>query len=260
MRQVVPDVVGRRWSSLVVAVVAVVTLALVAGLLAGSPAAAEPSAPADPPPAKAASDSDGDGVTERPDAVSAAVTARLTGEPVEDLSARTESAQVFANPDGTWTSEAASGPVRVVDDAGVWHVIDTDVVATADNEGLAARYASADVVFSAGGDKTFATVTDDQGNMSGFGWPTVLPKPVVDGNIVTYPGAVENGDLVVTALPTGFSHSVVLREAPTGPLELPIPLQTPEGELVEKANGSLVLKAAGKKVVTAPPPADVGCH
>ena len=199
-------------------------------------------------------------MTERPDAVSAAVTARLTGEPVEDLSARTESAQVFANPDGTWTSEAASGPVRVVDDAGVWHVIDTDVVATADNEGLAARYASADVVFSAGGDETFATVTDDQGNMSGFGWPTVLPKPVVDGNIVTYPGAVENGDLVVTALPTGFSHSVVLREAPTGPLELPIPLQTPEGELVEKANGSLVLKAAGKKVVTAPPPADVGCH
>ena len=193
-------------------------------------------------------------MTERPDAVSAAVTARLTGEPVEDLSARTESAQVFANPDGTWTSEAASGPVRVVDDAGVWHVIDTDVVATADNEGLAARYASADVVFSAGGDKTFATVTDDQGNMSGFGWPTVLPKPVVDGNIVTYPGAVENGDLVVTALPTGFSHSVVLREAPTGPLELPIPLQTPEGELVEKANGSLVLKAAGKKVVTAPQP------
>lgn len=47
------------------------------------------------------SDSDGDGDFDRPDAVSAAVTARLVKKPVEDLSKRTETRRTFANPDGT---------------------------------------------------------------------------------------------------------------------------------------------------------------
>src|SRR5215213_1879062 len=47
------------------------------------------------------SDSDGDGDLDRPDGVSAAVTARAVGKRVEDLSKRTETTRTFANPDGT---------------------------------------------------------------------------------------------------------------------------------------------------------------
>lgn len=44
--------------------------------------------------------------------MSAQVTARASGEPVEDLSARTASERVFANPDGSWTLEAFTAPVH----------------------------------------------------------------------------------------------------------------------------------------------------
>lgn len=66
---------------------------------------------------------------ERPDAISAMVTARATARRVEDLSQRSETSQVFANPDGTWTSEAAAGPVRVLDEeSGEWADIDTTLM------------------------------------------------------------------------------------------------------------------------------------
>ncbi|WP_430633480.1 hypothetical protein [Zafaria sp. Z1313] len=50
-------------------------------------------------------------VSSRPDAVSAQVTARATGQRVEDLSQRTETSQVFATPEGTWILEGFSAPV-----------------------------------------------------------------------------------------------------------------------------------------------------
>ncbi|MGH3346180.1 MAG: hypothetical protein ACRDO4_04310, partial [Nocardioides sp.] len=64
----------------------------------------------------------------RPDAVSAMVTARVTGTRVEDLSQRTETVQVFANPDGTWTSEGTTEPERVQDSEGAWQEVDTSLV------------------------------------------------------------------------------------------------------------------------------------
>lgn len=51
----------------------------------------------------------------RPDAVSASASARVSGVPVEDISQRTEDTRVFAQPDGTWRAEAASGPEQVQD-------------------------------------------------------------------------------------------------------------------------------------------------
>jgi hypothetical protein len=54
----------------------------------------------------------------RPDRVSAQVTARAEGKPVEDLSQRDAMSQTFANPDGTWTSETSPEPVRIQDPGG----------------------------------------------------------------------------------------------------------------------------------------------
>lgn len=64
----------------------------------------------------------------RPDPTSASVTARTSGERVEDLSERTEKTRVYANPDGTWISEAAPEPTQVRDAKGAWHLVDTTLV------------------------------------------------------------------------------------------------------------------------------------
>lgn len=62
------------------------------------------------------------------DRVAAMVTARATGERVEDLSQRDETTRVFANPDGTWTSQVASEPLPAQDETGAWHRIDHTLV------------------------------------------------------------------------------------------------------------------------------------
>jgi hypothetical protein len=90
-----------------------------------SPALSSASTSAAPAAATVAPD---ESVLERPDSLSAMVTARATGERVEDVSQRTEYAQVFANPEGSWTSEAANEPVRVRDERGGWHPVDTALV------------------------------------------------------------------------------------------------------------------------------------
>src|SRR4051812_49164459 len=105
--------------------VGAVGLALVVSM-GGAPAVAAPQVASAPavtaavaPPAK-----DGD-ETSRPDSVSALVTARASGERVEDTSQRTETKRVYANPDGSWTSDTASQPESVQDDEGEWHDIET---------------------------------------------------------------------------------------------------------------------------------------
>jgi hypothetical protein len=130
---------------------------------------------------------------------------------VEDLSQRSETGQVFANPDGTWTSEEAPGPVRVQDDAGAWH--DTDLTLVERDGALEPRYSAAGVRISDGGDRVFAQASEDGKDLA-WRWPTVLPQPQIDGPTATYVDAVTGGDLVVTATATGFSHSIVLRERP----------------------------------------------
>jgi RHS repeat-associated protein len=193
------------------------------------------------------------GAVERPDRVSAMVTARATGERVEDLSQRDEFSQVFANPDGTWTAETASEPERVRDTDGVWHRIDTTLVER--DGGLAPAYAATDVVLSAGGDATFATVTE-AGRRLQWRWPSTLPEPIVDGDTATYPGAVAGGgDLVVTATPTGFTHNIVLHRAPTEPVRLTMPVATGGTELAETPQGGLeITTRAGDTLVAAPQP------
>ncbi|MBO9523636.1 MAG: DNRLRE domain-containing protein [Nocardioidaceae bacterium] len=207
----------------------------------------------------------------RPDAVSAVVTARASGQRVEDLSRRTETSQVFANPDGSWTEEHADGPVRVEDAAGEWHEVDTTLV---ERDGvIEPRYAAADVELSDGGDKVFAAMSEDGKDLE-WTWPSTLPEPELDGNTATYVGAVDGGDLVVTALPTGFTHSVVLRERPEDPsavsglfgsspgeagqsegsaVQFSMPVATDGARLVETSAGGLQVKESDGDVVVAAP-------
>jgi hypothetical protein len=189
----------------------------------------------------------------RPDSVSATVTARASGERVEDESQRTEFTRVYANPDGTWTNETATGPESVQGSDGAWHDIDTTLV---ERDGaLVPRAVSTDLVLSDGGDRVFASMSRDDQDLD-WRWGASLPEPVVDGSTATYPDVVAGGDLVVTATPGGFTHSLVLRERPEEPVEVSIPIATDGGDLLEGEGGQLqVTEPDGTGVVvTAPAP------
>ncbi|WP_162249853.1 MULTISPECIES: RHS repeat-associated core domain-containing protein [unclassified Nocardioides] len=161
---------------------------------------------------------------------------------------------MYANPDGTWTSEIASAPESVQDESGTWHDIDPSLVQ--DGNRLAPKYGLSDVTVSAGGDKVFATMTEDGKDLA-WKWPTVLPEPILEGPSATYAGVAADGagDLVVTANDSGFSYNVVLHEEPTAPVEVAVPVITDGGVLKETSDGGLVVTTNdGKPVVSAPEP------
>lgn len=239
-------------------VVAGVSGALV---ISGVPALplASPAAAAD----TTSSSSSAASVQSRPDTVSASVTARVSGHRVEDLSQRTESSQVFANPDGSWTTEAATQPEFVKDETGTWHDIETSLV---ERDGhLEPKYALADLALPADpspADSAFATLHQD-GKELDWRWPTALPAPVVDGDKATYPDVVPGGgDLVVTATPTGFTHDIVLDAPPAaavadpdGQVSWTVPVATHGADLTATAAGGLeIAKDDGTTLATAPAP------
>ncbi|MEQ4722841.1 hypothetical protein [Nonomuraea sp. B19D2] len=151
-------------------------------------------------------------VSERPDRVSAALSARLQGSRVLIGDATTESSVSYANPDGTITVETTSGVARIRRGE-QWVPTDTSLVA-ADGV-LRPKAAKAVVEFSAGGaDKPLARLERSDTQSYALTWPTPLPAPKVEGNKATYPDAAGPGaDLVVTALPSGFGHDIVFARA-----------------------------------------------
>ncbi|MFJ1592551.1 hypothetical protein ACIOD0_20235 [Kitasatospora albolonga] len=102
----------------------ILSLALAAGLIQGVAVAAPvPEAVGEKPAAPPRT------ATEAADLPSAQVAARLSGKRVEALSERTESSTTWANPDGSVTLDAASGPVRFRDgETDEWRDIDIDLV------------------------------------------------------------------------------------------------------------------------------------
>ncbi len=191
---------------------------------------------------------------ERPDPVSAMVTAQSSDAPVEDLSQRTSDTQVFANPDGSWSTEIASGPVRVQREDGSWADLDTGLAQSRDGS-WSPRVSLVEVEFSNGGQDPFAELTARDGSSVRLRWPQALPAPVVAGSTLTYPGVVAGADLVVEALPSGFSHSIVLHQAPVGPAVYRVGVETDGLEVVQEPGGGLsVRKPSGREVASAPVP------
>jgi RHS repeat-associated protein len=190
-------------------------------------------------------------VGERPDRVSAMVTAQAQKSRVEDLSARTPTTATYANPDGTWTTESYSGVVRSKVDADTWVPVDPSV--EKEDGGYAPKATPFDAQFSDGGDKTIGSATTPSDATITVGWPTKLPAPQVDGNQLTYTDAAAGSDLVVTSYGDGFDYSVVLDHAPAADapaLEYRIPLSFGGATPVIKADGSIVVKDAKNRVAT----------
>ncbi|WP_254374883.1 DNRLRE domain-containing protein [Streptomyces sp. A3M-1-3] len=193
------------------------------------------------------------GPAQAADEASARLMAQLQDRRIEILDARTEDTTSWANPNGTVTVESFTGPIRVKDAQDNWQPVDV-TLAEVDGK-VAPKAAAAEIAFSAGGSNTpLAQVTRGEKTL-GVAWAGTLPKPVLNANTATYRDAVPGGDVVVTALPEGFSHSVVLRERPSGPVEFRLPVAAEGLTLEETADERLYWEdSKGKQVAAAPPP------
>ncbi|MGW4643874.1 LamG-like jellyroll fold domain-containing protein [Sphaerisporangium sp. NPDC004334] len=208
-----------------------------------SPAQSDPIAKATPFPRPADPDADlRAGIAE----------AKKQKKPVEVTAAASETSRTWAYPDGHLTTESYSSPAQVKRPDGTWAWMDTSL--TEQDGMLKPKVAKAHVEFSLGGDGPFATMERDKGQKFSLSWGKTLSRPVVKGNVATYVNAAgPSADLVVTALSTGFSHDVVLRERPTGPVEFRIPVQTAGMAFGKSANGGLQLTDAKDKIVAQAP-------
>jgi hypothetical protein len=176
----------------------------------------------------------------RSDEESARSRARTLGTPVEVMSARTESVQTFANPDGSFTTELADGPVRVKQSDGSWKNLDLDLVAT--DGGVTQKASPTPVTFSDGGPGPLATATV-QGRDLEMSWPGgSLPKPALEANTATY-ALSDTEDLVLTATRTGFEQSLVLKERPSQAPVVSLPLSMNGLDLSESPRGGYVFTA-----------------
>ncbi|WP_269303266.1 RHS repeat-associated core domain-containing protein [Aeromicrobium sp. HA] len=198
-------------------------------------------------------DSDGDGVPDRPDAVSAGATARVIDESVEDLSQRTETSKTFVNPDGTSTLETSAGIQRLQGKDGDWQDVDLDLVEGADGS-YAPKVAPSDVTIGGGGSKLAATVNLDEDQALSVTWPERLPEPDIDGGVATYKLS-ETTDLLVIATKTGVAAHIRLNEPPAeDDPALTMGLKTENLSLDTTAKGELeVTDSNDKKVATTAP-------
>lgn len=229
-----------RW--LVVVLVGLVSISLC--FSTESPAAAQPSEPSSPAPAvptgpgEVEGDSDGDGSPDRPDAVAAAVMAAVLDEPVEDLSQRSESGRVVANPDGSFTEEAFGAPMWVQDAEGTWVDVDYTLVPSAAG-GFVPKAAPTNLVID-GGTREFARLVLDDETETIWSWPQALPTPSLDGPVASY--AVADGvDLVVTATARGVSTRIRVNTPEAVVPDFRVKVRTVGASLEKTDDGALVV-------------------
>ena len=167
-------------------------------------------------------------VAERPDGVSAQITAKVTGHRVEDLSLRTATERVFANPDGTWTSETTSA-TRFKEEDGMFVSIGdanelTDAREPVVGDGTELTVADGEQSLGDGPTKESVVLAElestgeNKGAKLKLGWEGVLPTPEIDDNQAKYLDQVEipviedsTGDVVpqtstVTPIPSESSE------------------------------------------------------
>ncbi|MGY0231455.1 LamG-like jellyroll fold domain-containing protein [Longispora urticae] len=172
-------------------------------VLGAAPAGAAPSAPSVPP-------------TELADPSAASTAARRFQTRVGVADERTATTEVFANPDGTFTADIASQPVRVRRNGG-WVPADPTLVRVAD--GSVTTKASAAALRLSGGGTGPLVVLERDGRELALTWPGTLPAPTLEGKTATYAEVLPGVDLKVRAEVEGFSEVLVVknREAARNP-------------------------------------------
>ncbi len=148
----------------------------------------------------------------RPDEASALVTAKVTGRMVEVLSRRSETATVYALPNGSFEAQVNAGPVRFRDDAGAW--VDVDIAMVRRPDGSVGPKAHPNRLVLAGakpdGEHDLAVLGRGAEQVV-LGWRGPLPEPVLEGPKATYVEVRPGVDLVVEASRTGFEQLLVVK-------------------------------------------------
>ncbi|WP_169948165.1 LamG-like jellyroll fold domain-containing protein [Microbispora sp. H11081] len=176
--------------------------------------------------------------------------AKATGEPVEIASERTETTQVFADPDGNQRMVVSLWP-RWVKKGDTWAGVDLGLMWRGDGT-LGPYAAPVDMTFSGGGDGPLVRIVKDGVTLT-YTWPAPLPKPSPLYETATYEEVFPGVDLKLTAGLDGFSQVLVVKtpEAARDPrlAEIPIGIQVSGGTLGMDATGNVTVRDPGGKVV-----------
>lgn len=154
---------------------------------------------------------------EASDATSASMRASEKETPVRVEEQTTETVEVLANPDGTFTWRQSLTPQRVKQD-GQWRSIDTTWQHMSDGT-IRTVATPVDITVSPGGLGKPLVVASKDDHEVGLEWRGELPEPVLDGPTATYPDVLPDVDLIVTADPEGFGQvlKIKTREAADHP-------------------------------------------
>ncbi|MFC5054308.1 RHS repeat-associated core domain-containing protein [Saccharothrix xinjiangensis] len=192
------------------------------------------------------------------DLVEARATAALAGKRVEASAERTESTTTFANPDGSYTTEVNTAPVRVRRD-GQWLPVELTLEQGADG-GVRAKNHPRDLVLAGktdtGGVHDVAVVHHGEAIVA-LRWEGTLPQPRLDGADATYSDVRPGVDLVVRATRTGFESFFVLRERPREAERFEMRLRLSNVVLRHGEHGNAELVDGNGSVVGAIPAADM---
>ncbi|MEV0169080.1 LamG-like jellyroll fold domain-containing protein [Nonomuraea fuscirosea] len=141
-------------------------------------------------------------------ALTAEQQAKVTGKPVEVMSQRTERAQVFAQPDGSYKMEQTVEPVRARRGQG-WVDIDTTVKLRQDGR-VAPEATVTPTVYSGGGTAALAEFGSGTDQLV-LRWPTALPRPELDGDKVVYREVMPGVDLQLETFKQGFGYALIVK-------------------------------------------------
>lgn len=136
--------------------------------------------------------------------------AEETGEPVEVVSLRGESSEVFATPDGNFEAREYLRPIRTRA-GGEWKPIDTGL-APAGGGMVAPGATTVGLEFSGGGGAPLVKMTK-AGRELALSWPGELSAPQLDGETATYREVLPGVDLRLEAQPDGFTQLLVVKSA-----------------------------------------------
>ncbi|WP_169789224.1 DNRLRE domain-containing protein [Nonomuraea candida] len=169
--------------------------------------------------------------------------AKSTGRKVVIPSLHTETSTTYANTDGkTLVTELHTDLIRVKQ-GDAWQPVDTTLVV--DGGVIRPRSTKSQLVLSSGGgDQLLSMAGEKAGSEFKLRAGKKLPVPRLSGNRAQYADAYGPGiDLVVTATSTGFRQEIVIRQRPTQPLRLKVPVELPAKLSYKKnGNGGLVLR------------------
>ncbi|MBC6460897.1 LamG-like jellyroll fold domain-containing protein [Actinomadura sp. HBU206391] len=185
----------------------------------------------------------------------ASALAKKTGKPVPVPSQQTETSDVVANSDGTFTLTQHLRPIRTRKN-GAWVKIDTTLKR---RPGGAIEPAASAVGLKFSGDGPTVTMTHAGRELS-LSWPAKLPEPRLNGNEATFSEVIPGVDLILRADVEGFAHLLKIKnpEAAKNPRLAQLRFKLKTTGLSVKADAFGYLKAsdtgAGGTVFEAPTP------